>query len=110
MQRTGTQLTLRNELRPLCCLPITRDEQAAGKPVVEVNLSTTKGQTGTEVTDAALAELKHLKSLRTLNVTSSVVTEKGLAELNGITTLKSLNLRAAGVTDDVSHYLLEPIP
>ena len=41
---------------------ITRDEEAEGKPVVGVDLADTK------VTDAGLKDLKHFKSLRTLNL------------------------------------------
>jgi hypothetical protein len=66
------------------CGLVTRDEKAAGKPVIEVNLSIATGWKGTAETDAALAELKKLKSLRTLDVSSSGATDEGLMALAGL--------------------------
>jgi hypothetical protein len=52
---------------------ITREVGAAGKPVVGVDLGASQ-----EVTDAGLKELKHLKSLRTLNLwNANKITDAG---------------------------------
>src|SRR6266508_5028132 len=56
---------------------ITRDEDAEGKPVVGVDLGASQ-----KVTDAGLKELKHFKSLRTLNLwNANNITDAGLKEL-----------------------------
>jgi uncharacterized protein (TIGR03067 family) len=73
---------------------VTRDEKAAGKPVVAVSLSSVP------VTDAALAELlKDLKNLETLDLFKTKVTDAGLKELQGLNNLRSLSLGFTKVSD-----------
>src|SRR5262245_37392912 len=72
---------------------VVRDDKLPGKPVVDVDLDTTK------VTDAGLRELKELKSLQLLNLSGTKVTDAGLKELKELKSLRSLYLRHTKVTD-----------
>lgn len=62
------------------------DETASGKPVVGVNL------TSTRVKDTGISCLKDLPGLRKLNLSLTDVTDKGLVNLKGLTELRSLDL------------------
>jgi hypothetical protein len=72
---------------------IERDEKAAGKPVVEVNLAETA------VTDVGLKELAPLKNLHYLNVAVTQVSNAGLKELAPLTNLKELTLSYTRIDD-----------
>jgi internalin A len=69
------------------------DTKRPGKPVVGVDLDRTK------VTDAALKELKELKSLRKLDLTNTKVTDAALKELKELKSLEVLFLTGTKVTD-----------
>ncbi len=93
---------------------VTRDNTAAGKPVVEVNftgvapeesgiVAIIRSVAGDVVgagktTDAGLKALHGLKSLRKLDLGYTRVTDAGLAELKGLKELRSLNLMGTRVT------------
>src|SRR5213082_3475982 len=72
---------------------VTRDDKLPGKPVIGVNLA------GTQVTDAGLKELKHLKQLTSLNLIHTPVTDAGVKELKELKQLTSLSLHGTKVTD-----------
>jgi len=72
---------------------VTVDEKSPGKPVTGVTFE------GSKVTDAALAYLKGLATLRTLNLGNTQVTDAGLAHLKGLEQLQWLNLSGTKVTD-----------
>src|SRR5213082_54737 len=65
---------------------VTRDDKLPGKPVIGVDLNSSK------VTDASLKELKDLKQLTTLDLWHTQVTDAGLKELADLKQLTSLNL------------------
>ncbi len=68
-------------------------ELAGLKSLHTLNLSSTK------VTDVGLKELAGLKSLHTLNLSSTKVTDAGLKELAGLKSLHTLSLDNTKVTD-----------
>src|SRR5215813_12597420 len=72
---------------------VTRDGKLPGKPVVAVDLGSTK------VVDADLKELKELKSLQSLGLGVTEVTDTGLKELKELKDLTSLNLGGTRITD-----------
>src|SRR5262249_12037426 len=72
---------------------VTRGDEIAGKPVVDVNLDST------EVTDADLKGLKELKALQTLVLRRTKVTDTGMKELKQLKSLQTLNLIGTKVTD-----------
>ena len=96
---------------------VIRDPNAAGQPVVSVELGNTPVQdadlkllrefphlralhlVGTDVTDAGMREVGELRSLRTLNLRRTRVTDAGLKELRGLTELRELDLADTPVTD-----------
>src|SRR5258708_6088843 len=53
----------------------------------------------TQVTDAALAYLKGLTGLQTLNIGGTLVTDAGVAHLKGLTNLQAIGLFGTRVTD-----------
>ena len=61
--------------------------------VSEINLS------GTQITDAALVDLKELKKLESLRLTGTTITDAGLVHLTGLTQLRYLNLSDTQVTN-----------
>lgn len=69
------------------------DEQAAGRPIVEIRLLTTR------VTDDQLGELRALWSLRILDLTQTRISDAGLARLRGHEGLRSLLVLDTRVTD-----------
>src|SRR5213080_1884739 len=71
---------------------VTRDDKRPGKPVIAVILAGT-----TQVTDAGLKELKHLKQLTALTL-GGQVTAAGLKELKELKQLTSVDLTFAQVT------------
>jgi internalin A len=72
---------------------ITRDMNAKDKPIVSVDLGSTK------VTDAGLKHLAGLKQLQWLNLTNTKVTDVGLKPLARLKHLRELDLRNTKVTD-----------
>src|SRR5436853_4410565 len=74
---------------------VTRDDKLPGKPVIGVNFNANPGV----VTDASLKELKDLKQLTSLDLTSTQVTDVGLQELKDLKQLTTLILTGAQVTD-----------
>jgi Leucine-rich repeat (LRR) protein len=54
---------------------------------------------GTQVTDAALAQLSRLPRLKTLDLNGTKVTDAGLLHLKGLTELRGLDLCGTQVTD-----------
>jgi hypothetical protein len=99
------------------------DEQAAGKPVVGVNLggtrikdagvATLKGLPNlqrlnlarTDLTDESLPHLKVLGQLQLLDLTGTSVSSKGLEPLQGLTKMQTLNLSSTQVNDQGLSYL-----
>jgi Leucine-rich repeat (LRR) protein len=74
---------------------LTRDEDAAGKPITAIDLSNSK------VTDADLGHLRELKSLHTLNLAGCAeIGDPGLPYLSGLTALEELNLTGTKVKGD----------
>ncbi len=69
------------------------DEQATGRPIVEVRLVTTR------VADDQLGDLRGLSSLRTLDLTQTRISDAGLARLRGHEGLRSLLAYDTRVTD-----------
>ncbi len=69
------------------------DEQAAGRPIVEIRLVTTR------VADDQLGDLRGLLSLRTLDLTQTRISDAGLARLCGHAGLHSLLVFDTRVTD-----------
>jgi len=72
---------------------VTFDEKSPGKPVIYLDFSESK------VTDAGLAHLKQLPTLKSLNLRGTKITDAGLANLKGLRQLQSLNLTATEVKD-----------
>jgi hypothetical protein len=72
---------------------VTVDEDAPGKPVIEVNLAQTP------VTDAGLTLLKALPRLQVLDLSQTQVTDAGLASLKGLDQLQSLYLLRTNIAD-----------
>jgi beta-lactamase regulating signal transducer with metallopeptidase domain len=72
---------------------VSVDEKSPDKPVIGVDLDSTK------VTDTGLEHLRGLTKLQTLNLTRTKVTDAGLEHLKGLTKLQSLNLWNTEVTD-----------
>ena len=72
---------------------VTFDEENPGKPLIGVNLSSTK------VTDAGLQHLKGLTKLQSLNLSRNEVSDAGLEHLKGLTSLQMLYLGGTKVTD-----------
>ena len=83
---------------------VMRDDKAAGKPVVLVDLR------GTKATDADLKDLKEFKSLRTLDLFNTKVTDAGLKELKEIKSLRILYINKTEVTSDGVKELLKALP
>jgi hypothetical protein len=83
---------------------VMRDDNAAGKPVVRVDLRDTKA------TDADLKDLKEFKSLRTLDLFNTKVTDAGLKELKEIKSLRLLYINKTEVTNDAVKELLKALP
>lgn len=77
---------------------VTRDEQAAGKPVIGVSFASTG------ITSGGLKELKELKHLQSVNLNRCHrITDAGLKELKSLHNLKVLNLcLVPGGPDDVT--------
>jgi uncharacterized protein (TIGR03067 family) len=71
---------------------VTRDEKAAGRPVVGLSLFRTGAN------DDALKNLKALKHLRELDLLGTGITDAGLKELRRLHKLQDLNLRFTNVT------------
>ena len=69
------------------------DEQATGRPIVEIRLNTTR------VADDQLGDLRGLSSLRTLDLTQTRISDAGLARLRGHEGLRSLLVYDTRVTD-----------
>jgi len=69
------------------------DEQATGRPIVEIRLRTTR------VADVQLGDLRGLSSLRTLDLTQTRISDAGLARLRGHEGLRSLVVYDTRVTD-----------
>src|SRR5262249_23630695 len=66
---------------------VTRDEEAAGEPVIEVILANTRA------TDADLKKItERLKHVRKLNLSATQVTGAGLAHLAPLKSLEELDL------------------
>src|SRR5262249_44309494 len=80
------------------------DEQSPDRPVVKVDLS----RSG--VTDAALAQLKSLTRLETLDLRSTKVSDAGLRHLRPLTRLKVLDLFNTRVTDAGVRELEKALP
>lgn len=55
--------------------------------------------TGTNFTDAQLAELKEMKTLKTLGLGGTTITDQGLSALRGLTELQHLTLRGSRTSD-----------
>ena len=72
---------------------VTFDEKSPDKPVISVDLSTSK------VTDAGLEHLKGLSHLRQLYLYDTQVTDAGLKHLRGLSQLQKLFLANTKVTD-----------
>jgi Leucine-rich repeat (LRR) protein len=72
---------------------IFRDERAAGKPVMEVHLSTRN------VTDADLKDLAGLTDMKKLYLNATKVTDAGLKDLAPLKALQKLSLASTKVTD-----------
>ena len=72
---------------------VTVDEKSPRKPVICVDLSSSK------VTDVWLTTLRGLPQLQSLDLFSTKITDAGLEHLKGLTNLQSLDLRATHVTD-----------
>ena len=83
---------------------ITRNGKLPGKPVIEVDLRSTK------VTDAALKHLAELKNLQTLDLRGTQVTDAGLQDLAAFKNLTSLDLFATGVTQAGGAALRKELP
>src|SRR5215468_10764469 len=58
-----------------------------------------KSLAGTKVTDAGVAKLKGLKTLRELNLSSTRVTDMGVAHLVSLTGLRGVGLGETQVSD-----------
>jgi Leucine Rich repeat len=78
---------------------IRRDEELPGKPVVSVDLSSTK------VTDADLKDLTPLTQLQWLDLGETQVTDEGLEHLAALNQLRELNLNDTRVTDEGLEHL-----
>src|SRR5262245_7475549 len=72
---------------------VVRDENAPGKPVVEVRLYFMEGA------DAGLKELAALKDLKELGLNFSDTTDAGLKDLAALNQLQEFHLRQTKVTD-----------
>src|SRR5262245_25490030 len=72
---------------------ISRDEEAPGQPVVEVNFRSSR------VTDAGLVHLKVLGQLRKLLLDDTKVTDAGMVHLKELKELRTLDISDTGVTD-----------
>ena len=83
---------------------VTRDDKLPGKPVIGVNLCSTR------VRDADLKELKDLKQLTSLQLGGGRVTDAGLKGLKDLKQLTSLNLGSTKVTDDGVADLQKALP
>jgi hypothetical protein len=64
----------------------------------------------TQVTDAALKQLKDLSKLRGLQLGNTQVTDAGLEWLNGLTQLQYVDLRKTEVTDEGVKKLQQALP
>ncbi len=83
---------------------VIRDDKLPGKPVVEVNLVSTK------ITDTDLKELAAFKNLTTLDLSSTKVTDACVKELASLKNLTSLELRSTKVTDAGVKELQKALP
>jgi hypothetical protein len=72
---------------------VERDPTAPDKPVIAVDLSSTR------VTDAGLERLEGLGGLETLYLVSTNVTDAGLVHLKGLAHLTGVSLSETEVTD-----------
>ena len=72
---------------------VNPDSKRPGKPVIEVELASSR------VTDAGLKELAGLKNLTTIELDFTLVTDAGLKELAGLKSLTTLELGYTKVTD-----------
>lgn len=74
---------------------VTRDEKAAGKPVVSVDLGFCK-----TLTDDGLKNLKGFKNVKHMSLFfNEQLTDKGMAHVGALTTLEKLMLGNTGVGD-----------
>lgn len=69
------------------------DDEAPGKPVIGVYAYSEK------LSDADLADLRELKTLKSLSLSGENFTDAGLAHLAGLTNLESISLRSDKITD-----------
>ena len=85
--------------RPEEAAAIQALEKLGGWAKVDTRRSGNPVWSSRSVTDAGLKEMKHFKSLLSLELGDSEVTDTGLKELAGLTSLQDLNLRDTRVTD-----------
>lgn len=97
----------------LASLPKLRFLHMSGFHMIDSYLDYVKEHTGLEaltlgdVSDAALAFLRRLVNLRSLNVGLTKITDVGLVHLQGLSSLEALNLSSTEITDRGLHYLRE---
>jgi hypothetical protein len=70
-----------------------RDENLPGKPIIKVDLHSTK------VTDSDLKLLKKLPELRTLDLRLTGISDAGIANIKKLTKLQTLNLFRTQLTE-----------
>ncbi|HEY1862043.1 MAG TPA: leucine-rich repeat domain-containing protein, partial [Gemmataceae bacterium] len=82
---------------------IERLKKAGGKveldPPVPTGLIVNIDLHGTAITDADLAPLEEVRSLRTLNLYGTSITDAGVGHLHDLTGLRVLNLNGTHITD-----------
>jgi hypothetical protein len=84
---------------------IDMDEDAPGMPVLGINFAGSR-----ELTDAGLAHVKGLTTLRSLDLSRTRVTDAGLVHLTGLNQLQILNLTGTKVTDAGVRSLQKALP
>jgi hypothetical protein len=72
---------------------LERDVGQAGQPIVRIDLH------GSAVTDADLAAIGRVTTLRQLDLRKTAVTDAGLVHLRGLRALETLNLFRTGIGD-----------
>ena len=75
------------------------------KPLANMPLLVSVNLRGTKITNAGLAHLKGVKSLKRLHLEKTTVTDEGLAFLAGLENLEYLNLYGTKITDEGLQHL-----